>query len=171
MLDDIGIKKIKKALKNIKESLELIEERAENIQSSDDFLEDKEGLEKLDSISMRLVAIGEGFKNIDKLTDKLFLPLYPDINWKDIKGIRDVLSHHYFDIDAEEIFKICKDELKPLILITDKMIERVDGENNLQDLIKNFENAHDLENGMESKEIKDSEENISASKSKVRKNR
>ena len=56
---------------------------------------------------MRLVAIGEGFKHIDKLTDKKLLPNYPNVNWKGVKGVRDVLSHHYFDIDAETIFVIC----------------------------------------------------------------
>lgn len=50
-----------------------------SIKSSSDFLED-DGLEKLDSISMRLIAIGEGFKKIDKLTNKELLYKYPTIN-------------------------------------------------------------------------------------------
>jgi len=67
-------------LEDIKFSIELIKKRFEQINSSDDFLADEDGLEKLDSISMRLVAIGEGFKNIDKLTDKQLLPNYPNVN-------------------------------------------------------------------------------------------
>lgn len=63
-------------LEDIKYSLELIQKRAKNINSSDDFLEDENGLEKLDSISMRLVAIGEGFKNIDKLSNNQLLKNY-----------------------------------------------------------------------------------------------
>ena len=55
-------------LEDIKYSLELILKRANNINSSDDFLKDENGLQKLDSIAMRLSAIGEGFKNIDKLS-------------------------------------------------------------------------------------------------------
>ena len=87
-------------LEDIKYSLELIQKRAKNINSSDDFLEDENGLEKLDSISMRLVAIGEGFKNIDKLSNNELLKNYPNIPWKNVKGIRYILSHHYFDMDA-----------------------------------------------------------------------
>ena len=49
-------------LEDIQFSIELILKRFEKIGSSDDFLANEEGLEKLDSISMRLVAIGEGFK-------------------------------------------------------------------------------------------------------------
>lgn len=93
-------------LEDIQHSLELIQKRSKHISSSDDFLKDDEGLEKLDSISMRLVAIGEGFKNIDKLSDNKLLQNYPTIPWKQVKGVRDMLSHHYFDLDAEVIFNI-----------------------------------------------------------------
>jgi uncharacterized protein with HEPN domain len=95
-------------LEDIKYSLELILKRANNINSSDDFLKDENGLQKLDSIAMRLSAIGEGFKNIDKLSNNQLLIKYPNIPWKNVKGIRDILSHHYFDLDAEVIFNICK---------------------------------------------------------------
>ena len=57
-------------LEDIQFSIELIMQRFKKIESSDDFLDNENGLEKLDSISMRLVAIGEGFKNIDKLTNR-----------------------------------------------------------------------------------------------------
>ena len=108
-------------LEDIQFSIELILKRFANINSSDDFLANEEGLEKLDSISMRLVAIGEGFKNIDKLTDKKLLPNYPTINWKGVKGVRDILSHHYFDMDAETIFTICNELLEELSEVTKKM--------------------------------------------------
>jgi len=47
-------------LEDIEVSIELILKRFEGIQKSDDFLTTDSGLEKLDSISMRLIAIGEG---------------------------------------------------------------------------------------------------------------
>jgi uncharacterized protein with HEPN domain len=105
-------------LEDIKFSIELIKKRAQNINSSDDFLKDDDGLEKLDSISMRLAAIGEGFKNIDKITDNKLLSEYPNIPWKEVKGLRDILSHHYFDLDAEVIFEICQKELEQLLQTT-----------------------------------------------------
>ena len=92
---------VRATLEEIAFSIELILERFVAIRSSDDFLDDAEGLEKLDSISMRLIAIGEGFKNIDKLTDKKLLPMYPDIDWRGVMGVRDILSHHYFQMDTE----------------------------------------------------------------------
>lgn len=110
-------------LEDIKYSLELIQKRAKNINSSDDFLEDENGLEKLDSISMRLVAIGEGFKNIDKLSNNQLLKNYSNIPWKNVKGVRDILSHHYFDMDAEVIFDICKKDVNELLETTIQIIK------------------------------------------------
>ncbi len=112
-------------LEDIKYSLELIQRRAEHITSSDDFLETENGLEKLDSISMRLVAIGEGFKNVDKLSNNQLLLNYPNIPWKQVKGIRDILSHHYFDLDAEVIFDICKEDVKKLLETTIQIIKDI----------------------------------------------
>ena len=109
-------------LEDIVYSLQLIEKRFASIKSSDDFLEDENKLEKLDSISMRLVAVGEGFKNIDKLTDKTLLTEYPQIDWRGVKGIRDILSHHYFDLDAEIIFNICDTQLNILLEVSKRMI-------------------------------------------------
>ena len=109
-------------LEDIEHSIELILIRFEKITSSDDFLADEEGLILLDSIAMRLVAIGEGFKNIDKLTDKKLLLEYPQIDWKGVKGIRDILSHHYFDLDAEVIFDICENDLDELMGVTKRIV-------------------------------------------------
>ncbi|MCK9161595.1 MAG: DUF86 domain-containing protein [Arcobacteraceae bacterium] len=117
-------------LEDIKFSLELIQKRAKNIDSSDDFLKDENGLQKLDSIAMRLSAIGERFKNIDKLSNNQLLIQYPNIPWKNVKGIRDILSHHYFDLDAEVIFNICKKEVNELLETTTLM---------MKDLNQNFQ--------------------------------
>ncbi|MDD2265714.1 HepT-like ribonuclease domain-containing protein [Sulfuricurvum sp.] len=109
---------LRSTLEDIITSLKLIQQRFKSIQTADDFLKDEHGLEKLDSISMRLIAIGEGFKNVDKLTDYQLLEKYPEIPWKQVKGIRDILSHHYFDLDAETIFEICANEIDGLLSVT-----------------------------------------------------
>ena len=112
-------------LKEIIFSLELIKDRFKTIKSVDDFIYTKNGLEKLDSISVRLVAVGEGFKNIDKLTNKKLLVNYPAINWKDVKGIRDVLSHHYFQLDAEIIYETCNKNIDELLLVCKTMLKEL----------------------------------------------
>ena len=53
-------------LEFIKESIELIEKRFASVSSINDFLDNDESLEKLDSIILRIQTIGEALKNIDK---------------------------------------------------------------------------------------------------------
>jgi uncharacterized protein with HEPN domain len=109
-------------VEQIVEAIEIIQERCTFAQCQNDFMDTKEGQEKLDSICMKLIAVGESLKNIDKITDKKLLETYPQIEWKKIKGIRDFISHHYFDLDAEVIFGICKNNLADL-LTTLKLIQ------------------------------------------------
>ncbi|BBO81260.1 hypothetical protein DSCO28_18260 [Desulfosarcina ovata subsp. sediminis] len=101
-------------LEQINEAIGRMKRRFQGIGSPDHFLDTPEGLDKLDGISMMLIAIGEAFKKIDEETKGNLLSLHPEINWKGVKGVRDVLSHNYFNIDAEEIFFICQKNLEPL---------------------------------------------------------
>jgi uncharacterized protein with HEPN domain len=110
-------------LQQINDSIPLVKKRCAYAKSVDDFLQNEEGLEKLDSICMRLIAIGETLKNIDKITDRKLLANYPEIDWKSIKGIRDLLSHHYFDLDAEVIFGICKEHIESLQKTISRMLD------------------------------------------------
>ena len=38
-------------------------------------------------------------------------------------GIRDVLSHHYFDVDANTIFDVCNENVDELLTTIGSMIE------------------------------------------------
>jgi len=110
-------------LHQISDALAKIARRFETIQSADDFLDSEHGQDMLDSICMMLIAVGENFKSIDRHTDGKLLAQYPDINWKGVKGVRDVISHQYFNIDAEEIYYICSHDLEPLRTTVKKMIQ------------------------------------------------
>jgi len=109
-------------LNQIIDAIETVQERCRFAKCEDDFCHTKEGQEKLDSICMKLIAVGESLKKIDQITDKKLLAIYPQIEWKKIKGIRDFISHHYFDLDAEIIFSICQDHVDDL-LFTLKIIK------------------------------------------------
>lgn len=71
-------------------------------------------MEKLDAACMVIIALGEAVKTLDKLTEKKLLPTYPSIDWKKVMGARDIMAHHYFEVDAEEVFSIIKNDLEPL---------------------------------------------------------
>jgi len=92
----------------IHKATQTIMRRFEVIQTPGDFTDSEAGMEKLDGICMQLITIGEGLKNLDKVTGRSLLPRYPQVEWKKAKGLRDIISHHYFDVNAEAIFEVCK---------------------------------------------------------------
>lgn len=110
-------------LKNIVWSLDQINRRYQVIESSDDFIKDDVGLEKLDSICMQLINIGGALKQIDKLTEAKLLANYSEIDWKKAKGMRDIITHHYFDIDSETVFVVCAEHIPEMRRVIKKILE------------------------------------------------
>jgi uncharacterized protein with HEPN domain len=78
-------------LSQIINAFERVMIRFEPVHSSDLFISSEVGLEKLDSIYMQLIAIGENLKKLDKVEGRAFLESYLGA-----KGMRDIVSHHYF---------------------------------------------------------------------------
>ena len=83
------------------------------------------GMERLESTCMLLLAIGESIKGIDKMTRKQLLPNYPEVDWKGAMGIRDIIAHHYFDIDESIVFDVVKNKLPGMLETINKMIEEL----------------------------------------------
>jgi uncharacterized protein with HEPN domain len=63
---------------------------------------------------MQLIAIGESVKRLDRVTAGDLLVHHPAVEWRRIMGMRDVLSHHCFDVDAEVVFTVCKERVGEL---------------------------------------------------------
>jgi uncharacterized protein with HEPN domain len=101
-------------LKNIDIAITRLLDRSTDIHSVNDYLMSPAGMEKLDAACMVLIAIGESVKNLDKVSEGKLLQTYPSIPWKRVMGIRDIMAHHYFEVDAEVVFEVVKKELNPL---------------------------------------------------------
>lgn len=110
-------------LRQIEEALERITSRFAHVSRATDFTDTPDGIEKMDSICMMLIVTGESLKNLDKLTDGTLLARYPDVDWKKAKGMRDILTHHYADIDPEAVFHTCTEKIPHLKATIKKMIE------------------------------------------------
>lgn len=63
-----------------------------------------------DAVIRRLEIIGEAVKNIPPE----FRDEYPDIQWRQIAGMRDVLIHGYFGVDLDLTWKVVKSDLPEL---------------------------------------------------------
>ncbi|MCF6243733.1 MAG: DUF86 domain-containing protein [Sulfurovum sp.] len=108
-------------LTQISDAVNVALQRFEVVSDVSYFTDTPSGKEKLDSICMLLIAIGESIKNIDKISGKTLLIKYPHIDWKAAKGMRDIVAHHYFDIDAGEIYFVCENKLEELGVTIDKI--------------------------------------------------
>ena len=61
----------------------------------------------LDAIVRNLEIIGEAAKNIPRQIKEK----YPEVEWKKIAGLRDILAHEYFGIDFEVVWDIVMNKL------------------------------------------------------------
>ncbi|GER93792.1 DUF86 domain-containing protein [hot springs metagenome] len=79
--------------------------------SFEDFLKDEK---TKSAVIWQINVIGEATKNIPKS----IRAKYKDLPWKDMAGIRDKISHFYFGVNYEIVWKVIKKrllELKPKI--------------------------------------------------------
>ncbi len=110
------------ALAKIEQTVERVIANSEQISSYNYYYMSPAGMERLESTCMLLIAIGESIKGIDKITNKELLPQYPEVDWRGAMGIRDIIAHHYFELDAEVVFDVVKNEFPNLLQTIRRMI-------------------------------------------------
>ena len=63
-----------------------------------------------DAVLRNLEVIGEAVKNLSPT----LTAAHPEIPWKRIAGLRDILIHHYFGVDLEIVWRVVEDRLPEL---------------------------------------------------------
>lgn len=101
-------------LEQIRESISLINEWCGQYHSEDDFLCSPTGMAMLDASILRLQIIGECIRAIDEMTKGELLSHYPSIPWRNIIGLRNIISHDYASVNYTMIVKIIKNNLQDL---------------------------------------------------------
>lgn len=102
-------------LLQIKKTIEQLQDWNKDIQNVDDYYSTPEGMKNLAASCMLIEAIGEGVKQIDKLTQSRLLDERPEIPWQDVIGIRNHIAHGYFDIDGDIVLDVIKNNLDELL--------------------------------------------------------
>jgi uncharacterized protein with HEPN domain len=87
-------------IRHILESIEIVEKHIEGV-SKKEFLAN---IEKQDAVIRRIGIIGEAVKNIPPSIRKS----NPNIPWRNIAGMRDIVVHEYFDVDLNYAWETAK---------------------------------------------------------------
>ena len=70
-----------------------------------------------DAVVRNLEIIGEAVKNISvELKDR-----FPNIQWKELAGLRDKLIHHYFGVNYDIVWHVVKNELPDILYQLDEI--------------------------------------------------
>ena len=101
--------------KQIEKAIEQLQEWNNSVKSVDDYYLSSEGMQKLAANCMLIEAIGEGIYQINRITGGNLLSERSEIPWEDVIGIRNHIAHGYFDIDAEIVLSVIKNDLLPLL--------------------------------------------------------
>ena len=97
--------------------------RTEHITDYHQFLVSPDAMDLFDATTLRVQVVGEMLKQIDDMTGgKLLRPLYPEIPWRSVFGMRNFISHEYSVVDPENIFYTVKDDFPELIKVLHRII-------------------------------------------------
>ncbi len=94
------------SLKDVLEAIATVSEFIGSI-NREEFQGDKKTLH---AVVRNLEVIGEAIKNVpSEVRDQ-----HPQVPWERIAGLRDILIHHYFGIDADIVWDIVANKLPEL---------------------------------------------------------
>ena len=82
-------------------------ERIQEYVSGLEFIQFKQKQMVVDAVIRNLEIIGEASKHIPKS----IIAKYPEIPWKKMYGLRNIVTHEYFGLDYELIWEIAKNDL------------------------------------------------------------
>lgn len=96
------------------------------VETYHDFLGSQDAMVLFNSTCMCLQSIGETIRQVDDRTAGCLFTHYPTTPWKQIIGMRNIISHEYLSVDPELVLDIVRTELHPLLIDIRQVLADID---------------------------------------------
>lgn len=103
-------------LRDMLEAMERIEEFIGNMDFEEFVADDK----TVSAVIRKLEIIGEASKNIPRSVQQKY-----ELPWQDMAKTRDKVSHAYFGVDYEIVWKVIKEKLHEIKPIINQILEEI----------------------------------------------
>ena len=104
-------------INHVLESIAIVEKHLKGV-TKKEFLKN---IEKQDAVIRRIGIIGEAVKNLPVA----FKEKHPEVEWKKLAGMRNILVHEYFGVDLKLAYRIIKKNIPELKVAISEILKKL----------------------------------------------
>lgn len=123
---DSALRHALQTLLSIEETLQKLIDWNKKLQTANDFACSQSGMQLLAADAMLISAIGEGINKVDSKLPTFLATEFPDVPWREIVGMRNQIVHGYFDLNADIVFDVLKNDVPLLLPIIQSAIVKIE---------------------------------------------